>query len=193
MSNVVTTFSCRDFPLQMWLMFSGELPAAEQKFWQAHLQSCGRCREVFDNAQSVQEQYARLPLYDAPAPVVQKILRSTQPQRRFAWWEIFVRRYAIFFDFRPRLAFAGVAFTVLVLGFHYLAFQQPTPPAWEAAAFDTRAEALASALMKYDMPGSDEFRQDEHEQKAQFSWDEQATGLRASIAALESELQNSKL
>lgn len=189
----ITTFHCRDFPLQMWLWLSDELPAAEQKFWQTHLQSCARCHEVFNNAQSVQAQYASLPLYDAPASVVRKIIRRAQPQRRSVWWEAFVRRYDIFFDFRPRLAFTGVAFTLLVLGFHYLAFLQPTPPAWEAAAFETRAEALASALMKYQVPAGDEFRRDEHEPAAQFSWDEQATDLRANIAALESELQNSKL
>ncbi len=193
MSNTVTTFPCRDFPLQMWLWLSDELPAAEKEFWQLHLQSCARCQEVFNNAQSVQEQYASLPLYDAPAPVIHKIIQRAQPPRRSAWWEAFVRRYHIFFDFRPRLAFAGAVFAILVLGFHYLAFQQPTQSAWEAEVFDTRAEALANTLLKYEVFGSGEFRQDGFEPVAQFSWDEQATGLRTSIAALENELQNSKL
>ena len=184
---------CRDFPLHMWLWLSEELPAAEKNFWQAHLQSCAGCREVLDNAQSVREQYARLPLYEAPEHVIQKIIRRAQPQRRLAGWESLARRCASFFEFRPRLALAGVAFAVLVLGFHYLAFQKPTQPAWEAAAFDTQAAALSSALVKYETPQKDDFGRDEHEAAAEFSWDERATDLRAGIAALESELQDSKL
>ena len=192
MSNF-TKPSCRDFPQQMWLCLSDELPAVEKEFWQLHLQSCARCQEVFNKAQSVQEQYASLPLYDAPAPVIRKIIRPAQAPRRSAWWETFVRRYHIFFDFRPRPMFAGVVFAILVLGFHYLAFQQPTQSAWEAEIFDTRAEALANTLLQYDVFGSGEPRQEGFEPVLQFSWDEQATGLRTSIAALEYELQNSKL
>jgi hypothetical protein len=191
MPEVVTTFLCRDFPLQMWLLFSGELSAAEEKFWQAHLQSCTRCREVFADAQAVQEQYARLPLVDAPERVVQKIIRPAQPQRRLVWWELFAPRLSLFFDLKPRLAFAGVAFAVLILSFHYLAFQQPNRPAWEATAFDEKADELSIALMKYNANEVEAFGRDE--QAAQFSWDARAADLRAGIAALESELQNSKL
>jgi len=191
MSDVVTTFPCRDFPLQMWLLLSGELPVAEEKFWQAHLQSCVRCREVFADAQAVQEQYARSPLADAPERIVQKVIRRTQPQRRLVWWELFAPRLSLFFDLKPRLAFAGVAFAVLLLSFHYLAFQKPTRPAWEAAAFDEKAEALSIALMKYNANAADMFGRADH--AAEFSWDERAADLRAGLAALESELQNSKL
>lgn len=191
MSDVVTTFPCRDFPLQMWLLLSGELPMTEEKFWQAHLQSCARCQEVFADAQAVQEQYARLPLVDAPERAVQKIIRRAQPQRRLVWWESFAQRLALFFDLKPRLVLAGMAGAVLLLSFHYLAFQQPTRPAWEATAFDEKADALSSALMKYNANEVEAFGRDEH--AAQFSWDERATDLRASIATLESELQNSEL
>jgi len=191
MSDVVTTFPCRDFPLQMWLLLGGELPAAEQKFWQAHLQSCARCQEVFADAQSAQEQYASLPLDDAPERIVQKVIRRAQPQRRFVWWESFAHRRALFFDFRPRLVLAAAAGAVLVLGFHYLAFQQPNRPPWEATAFDEKAEALSRSLMKYNANEADMVGRDDH--AAEFSWDERAADLRAGLAALESELQNSKL
>jgi len=191
MFNVVTTFPCRDFPLQIWLLLSGELPVAEEKFWQVHLQSCARCREVLADAQSVQEQYARLPLADAPERVVQQIIRRAQPQRRLVWWESFAQRLSLFFDLKPRLVLAGVAGAALLLSFHYLAFQQPTRPAWEATAFDEKAEALSSALMKYNANEVEAFGRDEH--AAEFSWDERAADLRAGIAALQSELQNSKL
>lgn len=188
-----TKSPCRDFPLQMWLWLSDELPAAEKEFWQLHLQSCVHCQEVFNNAQSVQAQYASLPLYEAPASVIRKIIRWEQSPPRLSWWEKFVQQYDISFDFKPRLAFAGVTVAALIVGFHYLAFQQPTQSAWEAEVFDTRAEALANKLLQYDVLGNGAFRPNELELVAQFSWDEQATGLRASIAALEKELQNSKL
>lgn len=191
MSKVVATFSCRDFPLQMWLLLSGELSVAEENFWQAHLQSCARCREVFADAQSVQEQYARLPLVEASERVVQKIIRHAQPQRRLVWWESLGQRLALFFDLKPRLVLAGISCAALLLSFHYLAFQQSTRPAWEAAAFDEKADALSIALMKYNANAIETSGPDEP--VAQFSWDEQATDLRASIAALESDLRNSKL
>jgi hypothetical protein len=192
MSNL-TTSPCRDFPLQMWLLLSEELAAAEQKFWRAHLQSCARCQEIFANAQSVQEQYAHLPLAEAPARVLQKVIRRAPTQRRFARWEAFAQRLAIFFDRKPRLVLAGFASAVLLLGFHYLAFKEPAQSAWEASAFDAQVDALSHSLMKYYAVTDDEFNRDDYAIAAEFSWDERATDLRASIAALEKELQNSKL
>lgn len=191
MSNVVTTFPCRDFPLQMWLLRDGELTATEQEFWQAHLQHCSRCREIFAGAQSVQEQYARLPLAEVPERVVQKIIRRAQPRRRVVGWESFVQRLAPFLDFRPRLVLAGVCAAALLLSFHYLAFQKPVRPMWEAASFEAQAEALALSLSQYNAGTVETFNR--QAQGAEFSWDEQVADLRAGIAALESDLQNSKL
>lgn len=185
----VATLLCRDFPLRMWLLLSNELPAAEQNFWQAHLQSCARCQEIFAGAKSVQEQYASLSLVEAPERLVQKIIRRAQPQPRLGWWELFAQRLTPFFDFRPRLVLAGVCAAILLLGFHYLAFQQPRRPSWEAAAFDAQAGALSLSLSRYN--STEAFSRNEH--VAEFSWDEQAADLRAGIAALESDLQNSKL
>jgi len=191
MPEVVTTFPCRDFLLQMWLLLSDELPAAEQKLWQAHLQSCARCREILADAQFVQEQYASLPFVEAPERIVQKIIRRALPQRRLGWWELFAPRLAPIFDFRPRLALTGVGVAILLLSFHYLAFQQPRRPAWEAAAFDAKAEALSLSLSRYNAETIEAFSR--HAPVAEFSWDEQAADLRAGIAALESDLQSSKL
>jgi hypothetical protein len=148
---------CQDFPLQMWLWLSHEMPAPEQQFWQRHLQACSRCREMLATAQSVQEKYAGLPLYAAPESLIQKLLSEAKPSpQKIKWPEALGNRISAFFDIKPRLAFAGVALAVfLITGFHYFAFQPKMKHTWEARAFEQKAAALSYAIYQHSQDFSE--------------------------------------
>lgn len=191
MSKVSST-PCQDFHLQMWLLLSEELPETEQKFWQRHLQSCLDCQAAWANAKAVQTQYQRLPLYEAPARIVHQVVRSAQTLPAAKWWSALGNWRFPAFARMPRLALAGVAFAVLFLSFHYLAFQKPAHLAWEATAFDEKVDALAITLQRYVSNDEEASGREYGDSMVEFSWDEQAAGLRQSIAALASELQNAK-
>ncbi len=156
MSNYSST-PCRDFPLQMWLWLSGEMPAPEQQFWQRHLHACSHCRKLLATAHSVQEKYAGLPLYAAPESLIQKLFNQEKsPPQKLRWPEALGNRISAFFDFKPRLAFAGVVLAVfLITGFHYFAFQPKMKHTWEARAFDHKAAALSYAIYEYNQDFSE--------------------------------------
>lgn len=189
----VSSTPCHDFRLQMWLLRSGELPETEKKFWQQHLQSCPHCQATWASAESVQAQYQRLPLYEAPARIVHQITPPAPAPRAAKGWNVFEPWRTLFGGRQPRLLFAGVAFTVLLLSFHYLAFQKSAQVAWEATAFDEKVTALSITLQQYVSDETEARRRDVGDHVMEFSWDAQAAGLRESIAALTSELQNTKL
>jgi hypothetical protein len=197
MSNVAS-LPCRDFPLQKWLLFSGELSTPEQKFWRRHLQACRRCQETWAETQSVLQQYASLPLYEAPEKIIQEILRPAPPRHEVGWLAAFVNRLSLFFNDKPRLALAGMALAALLLAsFHYFAFQPHVPPTWDAAAFDQKASELLNTLSDYHFGALAEMKKNdkagEVAEAAPWWWEEQAANLRESIAALQSDLQSSKL
>lgn len=170
---------CRDFPLQMWLWLSHEMPAPEQQFWQRHVQACSRCREMLATAQSVQEKYAGLPLYAAPERTIQKLISQATPPQKLKWPEAIGNRLSAFFDFKPRLAFAGVALAVfLITGFHYFAFQPKMKHTWEARAFDQKAAELLHAIHEYNQDFSE--------------LDEQLDDLNYRLTAMAAELKNAE-
>jgi hypothetical protein len=171
---------CRDFPLQMWLWLSGEMPAPEQQFWQRHVQACSRCREMLATAQSVQKKYAGLPLYAAPESLIQKLLTEAKPSpQKIKWPEALGNRISAFFDFKPRLAFAGVVLAIfLITGFHYFAFQPKMKHTWEARAFDQKAAELSHAIYEY------------HQDLSEL--DEQLNDLNYRLTAMAAELENAE-
>jgi hypothetical protein len=168
------------------------MPESEQEFWQRHLQACAQCQNALTAAKSVEAQYMQLAFHEAPDRVVQKLLRQVKPQLQAGWLNTFRERIAYFirqYGFKPRLVFIGSALAVfLIAGFHFLAFQPPAQPAWDAATFDERAGELFNDLDKYNSEvstNSGDF--------VEASWDDQIANLRESIAALRVELESAKL
>ncbi len=194
MSNL-TTSPCRDFPLQMWLLLSDELPDHEERFWQRHLQTCPRCQEKLAEARSLQAHYMRLPFYDAPERVIQQLFQPAKPRRETnGWLRALIRFFSAWLvrpAHQPRLAFAGFVFAMLLLAsFHYLAFRPLSQPTWEAAAFDQKALVLASVLEQY---GADFGLKIWNSPLSESVLDKQVMALRESLAALAKDVQNSKL
>lgn len=198
MSNNVS-FACHEFSTELWLLISGEMPQDRQQFWQRHLQSCPRCQETLANAQALQTQYMRLPLYETPEKLVRSLAHQARRQEeagrlgRISRWFSTV---AWHFDFRPRLAIVGAVLAAFLLAFfHRLAFRSESSQTWEATAFDQKVNELRSTLGQYDVDLShDKWNFDDlAENAAKSTFDQQVSDLRESLSTMSSELSRAKL
>ncbi len=195
-----TPMACREFATELWLLISEEMPQDRQQLWQRHLQNCARCQEDLATAQSVQAQYMRLPLHEAPERLVRGLAYQARRQqekvgrlRRISRW---FSTIAWRFDFRPRLAIVGAVLAVFLLAFfHRLAFRSESSHTWEATAFDQKASELWSTLGQYDADLShDKWSFDDLAEKASVStFDEQVSDLRESLSTMSSDLSRAKL
>lgn len=160
--------ACDEFALKSLLLASGEAPESEIQPYQHHLQNCARCREELNAALAVQNQYAGLPLYDAPDELIHQLLTKARVKKTWRsrlsvvglWRHVPSRPgYA-----RPGpVVFAAVLAAALLALFYMLAFRSDSSLAWEAPAFEDSTTKLWSSLASYEL--------DQYAEKWVYGWE----------------------
>ncbi len=195
-----TPIACHEFATELWLLISGEMPHDRQPSWQRHLQNCVHCQEALATAQTVQTQYMRLPLHEAPERLVRSLAHQAELQKENVGWPEKISRWfstvSWRYDFRPRRAIVGAVLAAfLLVFFHRLAFRPESSHTWEATAFDQKVSELWSSLGQYDADLShDEWSFDDLAASGEIStFDEQVSDLRESLSTMSSDLSRAKL
>lgn len=192
--------TCQEFSLKMWLWLSGELPEEEQQYWKQHLQNCSHCQEALATAQTVQDHYASLPLYEVRDKLVHNLIRKSKTQKKLVWRRAAISRWfsmiLIHRYLRPRLIVVGaVLATFLVVFFYHLASRQEASLTWEAAAFDQKASELQRSLTQYDQYVSVEewgYEEVRFTERRFSSFDKQVEELNYRLATMADELERAE-